>query len=256
MNCWHLRKRTGHYAWPCCSFSQSDHVAIILLVLGLVAPCILVVASTMIMVPIVSTTIVRSAIVTIVPVALVVVAIFVAMVLLVTRFRATCGRKMSRFLFLRLLLILGDLLKNASCLVGCLTLLKESNKLEWVSRHRLVQVRKLALMCLGLHKEDLFTLLLRRGYFHCLTEVATLEIAEELYLTPHELVHWHESRYLGRTKSADQLVPNIGEPGNGLKVVPDTLVEVRLHTICIVWASFHDDAGPFSQSYILKTLTH
>ncbi len=70
---------------------------------------------------------------------------------------------MSRFLFLWLLLILGNLLKNASCLVSCLTLLKESNKLERVSRHHLVQVRKLELMCLGLRKEDLFTLLCTVG---------------------------------------------------------------------------------------------
>jgi hypothetical protein len=34
---------------------------------------------------------------------------------------------MSCILFLWLLLVLGNLLDNASCLVGCLTLLKESN---------------------------------------------------------------------------------------------------------------------------------
>ncbi len=112
-------------------------------------------------------------------------AIFVAMVLLVAQFMAMRSRNMSRFLFLWLLLILDDLLKNASCLVGCLTLLEESNTFEWVSRYHLVQVRELELMCLGLRKEDLFTLLLRRGYFHHSTEVATLKIAEELYSTPH-----------------------------------------------------------------------
>ncbi len=49
----------------------------------------------------------------------------------------THGRNMSRFLFLRLL-VLGNLFKIASRLVGCLTLLKEGNHLELVSRHRLV----------------------------------------------------------------------------------------------------------------------
>ncbi len=75
------------------------------------------------------------------------------------------GRRMSLFLFLWLLLILGDCLKKASCLVGCLTLLEESNKLERVSRHHLVQVRELKLMRFGLCKEDLFTLLLCCGHF-------------------------------------------------------------------------------------------
>jgi hypothetical protein len=72
---------------------------------------------------------------------------------------------------------------------------------------------------------------------------------------PHELVHWHESRLLGRTKPANQLVANVGEPGNGLKVVSYALIKVCLHTICIIRASFRDNAGPLCQAYILKALT-
>ena len=72
---------------------------------------------------------------------------------------------------------------------------------------------------------------------------------------PHELVHWHESGLLGRTKPANQLIAKVGEPGKGLKVVPDALVEVCLCTICIVLASFCDNAGPLGQAYILKALT-
>jgi hypothetical protein len=86
-------------------------------------------------------------------------------------------------------------------------------------------------------------------------EVVTLKIAEKLHLTPHELVHWHESRLLGRTKPANQLVADVGEPGNNLEVVPDALVKVCLCPICIVWASFHDNAGPLCQAYVLKALT-
>ncbi len=166
------------------------------------------------------------------------------------------GRKMSRFLLFRLLLVLGYLLKNASRLVGPLTLLKESDKLERISRHHLVQVCKLELMCLGLRKEDVFTLLLCHGFFHCLMEVATLKIAKKLYLTPHELVHQHESLLLGHTKPVNQLVAYIGKTGNSLKVILDTFVEVCLCRICIVWISLRDDAGPFGQAYILKALTH
>ncbi len=43
---------------------------------------------------------------------------------------------------------------------------------------------------------------------------------------PHELVHWHKSRLFCCTKPANQLVANVWEPGNGLEVVPDALVEV------------------------------
>ncbi len=66
---------------------------------------------------------------------------------------ATCNRKLSRFPFLWLL-FLGNLLKNTSCLVGCLTLLEEGDHLERVSRHHLVQVGKLVLVHLGLREED------------------------------------------------------------------------------------------------------
>ena len=88
-------------------------------------------------------------------------------------------------------------------------------------------------------------------------EVATLEVAEKkLYLMPRELVHRHESRLLGRTKPANQLVAYVWESGDGLKVIPDTLVEVCLCMICIIWASLCNDAGTLGQAYALKALTH
>jgi hypothetical protein len=112
------------------------------------------------------------------------IAIFATTMLMVSQFTAR-GRKLSSFSFIVLLLVFGNLLENASHLVGCLTLLKESNHLERVGRHHLVQVCKLVLVCLRLLKEDLLTLLLRCGYFHCLTEVTTLEVVEKLHSTPH-----------------------------------------------------------------------
>ncbi len=186
-------------------FLQVIAPAIILLVIGLDAPHVLVVASRAIMTLIILMTIVGSSIIAVTSVALMVVAIFTATMLMVAQFTATRNRKLSRFPFLQLL-ILGDLLESASHLVGCLTLLKEGDHLEWVSRYRLVQVSKLVLVCLRLRKEDLFTLLLRHRYIHCSTEVATLEVAEKLYLMPRELVHWHQSGFLGHTKPAKQLV--------------------------------------------------
>jgi hypothetical protein len=174
---------------------------------------------------------------------------------MVAQFMATCDRKMSHFLFLWLLLILGNLIKNARRFVACLTLLEDGNHSERVGRHRLIQVGKLVLVRPRLRKEDLFTLLLHRGYVRRLTEVVTLEVAEKLHLMPHELVHQHESGLLGHTKPANQLVANVGEPGNGLKAVPDALIEVCLCTIRINWALFCDDAGPLCQAYVLKALT-
>jgi hypothetical protein len=231
-------------------------LVIILLVIGLGALWVLVVTSRAIMGLIVSMMIVGSAIVMVALVASMVVVIFTTRMLLVAWFTAMRSRKMSRFLFLWLLLILGNLLENARWLVSCLTLLKESNHLERFSRHHFVQVRELVLVCLGLHKEDFFALLLHHGYFHCSTEVATLEVAEKLYSTPHELVHWHKSGLLGCTKPANQLVAYIWETSNSLKVSPDALIEVCLCTICIVWALLCNDAGPLSQAYVCKALTH
>ncbi len=137
---------------------------------------------------VVSMKIARSVFVAIALVALMIVTVVTTAVLMVAQFTAMCGGKMSRFLFLWLLLILGNLIKNASRLVGCLTLLKEGNHSERVDRYRLAQVSKLVLVCLRLREEDLFTLLLWRGYVHCSTEVITLKVAEKLHLTPHELI--------------------------------------------------------------------
>ncbi len=236
-------------------FLEVIALAIILLVVGLAVPHVLVVALTMIMASIVSMMIIRSAIIATTLVTLMVIAIFVVTVLLVARFTATCCRNMSRTLFLRLLLVPGSLLGNTSRLVGCLTLLKEGNHSEQVGRYRLVQVGELVLVRLGLREEDLFTLLLRHGYVHRLTEVVTLKVAEKLRLKPHELVHRHESGLFCRTKPANQLVANVWEPGNGLEVVPDALNEVCLRPFCIVQASFRDNAGPLHQAYVLKALT-
>jgi hypothetical protein len=57
-------------------------------------------------------------------------------------------------------------------------------------------------------------------------------------------------------KPANQLVAYIGKTGNSLKVILDTFIKICLCTICIVWTSLCDDAGPFGQAYVLKALTH
>jgi hypothetical protein len=158
--------------------------------------------------------------------------------------------------FLWLLFVLGNLLKIASHFVGCLTLLKESDEVEQVRRHHLACICKLKLMHLRLHKEDLFTLLLCCGQLHGSTYETTIKIADEPYSTPHELVHLHEVGLLGNTKPADQLVANIGEPSNGLKVISDAFVKVCLHMVCIAGALLCNDVSPFGQTCILKTLTH
>ncbi len=81
-------------------------------------------------------------------------------------------------------------------------------------------------------------------------------MAEKLYLTPRELVHRHDSGFLGRTKPANQPIAYIWKSGSGLKIILDTLIEVCLHKICIVWALLCNDTGPLGQAYALKVLTH
>ncbi len=236
-------------------FLEVITIAIILLVIGLVAPHVLVIASRAIVALILSMTIVGSSITAVALFALRIVGIFTTAMLMVAQFMAMCDRKLSRFPFLWLL-VLGNLLKNASRLVSYLTLLEEGNHLEQVSRHCLVQVGELVLVHLGLCKEDLFTLFLCCRYVHHSMEVTTIKVAEKLYSMPHELVHRHESGLLRSMEPANQLVAYVWESGNGLKVIPDTLVEIWLCMICIVWASLHNDAGPLGQAYTLKALTH
>jgi hypothetical protein len=62
--------------------------------------------------------------------------------------------------------------------------------------------------------------------------------------------------FLDVQKPANQLVAYIWESSYGLKVILDTLVEVCLCMICIVWALLRNDAGQLSQAYALKALTH
>jgi hypothetical protein len=178
-------------------------LAIIILVIGLVAPCVLIVALTTIVALIVLMTMVRLGVVAIALVASMVIAVLVTVMMTVAQFMPTHSRNMSYFLFLLLLLVLGNLLENASRLVSSLTLIKESNNFEWVGRHCLVQVGKLVLVHLRLREEDLFTLLLCHGYLHRLMEEVTLKVAEKLHLTPHELVYWHERRIFGRMEPAN-----------------------------------------------------
>jgi hypothetical protein len=73
-------------------------------------------------------TILGSLVIMIVMVALMVVAILVPTMLLVAQFMRS--GKMSHLLFLWLLFVLGNLLKNASRFVCCLPLINESNEFE------------------------------------------------------------------------------------------------------------------------------
>jgi hypothetical protein len=255
MSCPRSTKWTGYCAKPHCLFFEVIILAIILLLIELIALIVLVVVTRMILASIVLMTIVVLLVITIMSVALMMVALLVTK-LLVARVTAAPIGKMSCLLLFWLLPVLGDLLKNASRFIGSLTLIKKGNALKWVCGHHLVCLRKLKLMRLGLRKEDLFALLLCHGQLHCSMEIATVEVAEELYLTPHELMHRHEGGILGSAKPADQLVTNIGEPGDCLKVIPDALAKVCLCMVCFSGALLGNDARPFSWTYILKTLAH
>jgi hypothetical protein len=62
--------------------------------------------------------------------------------------------------------------------------------------------------------------------------------------------------FLTIKKPVDQLVADIGVPGNGLKVIPDAFVELLFCMVCIVGALLCNNIQLFGQIYILKTLTH
>jgi hypothetical protein len=86
------------------------------------------------------------------------------------------------------LFVLLDLVKDADHFIGSLTLLKKGDEPKQVCGHCLVFSPTN-----WLREEDLFTLLLRCGQLHCSMDVATVKVAEELYLMPHEFMHQHEA---------------------------------------------------------------
>jgi hypothetical protein len=131
--------------------------------------------------------IVRSLVVVVALVASMVVMILATM-LPIAQITAAHDRKMSHLLLIQLVLLL-DLLKDAGRFIGSLALLKKANKPKRVHGRILLCLRKLELMCLGLHEEDLFGLLLRCGQLHHLTDVATVKVYKEQYSTLHELMH-------------------------------------------------------------------
>ena len=128
-------------------------LAIILLVVGLGAFQVLVIMSRAIVALIVSMKIVRSVIVAIALVALMIVMIVTTAILTVAQFTATRGRNMSRFLFLWLLLIFGNLIRNASRLVGCLTFFEEGNHLSGSEGTILFRLANLFWFTLGCTKK-------------------------------------------------------------------------------------------------------
>jgi hypothetical protein len=87
-------------------------------------------------------------------------------------------------------------------------------------------------------------------------EVTAIKIAEELHSTPHKLMNWHECGLLGNTKPTNQLVANVWEPANCLKVILDILIKVCLCKVCIVGALLAHNVGPLCQADVLKTLAH
>jgi hypothetical protein len=59
---------------------------------------------------------------------------------------------------------------------------------------------KLVLMRLGLREVDLFAIFLRCGQLHNMTNIATVKVAEELYLKLHEFMHQYDGGLLGSAK--------------------------------------------------------
>ncbi len=127
------------------------------------------------------------------------VVMFFGMMLPVAWVTAASNKKMSRLLLFWLLLLL-ELVKDAGCFIGSLTLLEKGYEPKRVHGHHFVCFCKLVMMFLGLCKKELFALLLRCGQLHCLTGITTVDVAKELHLTPHKFMHRHERGFLGSAK--------------------------------------------------------
>jgi hypothetical protein len=220
-------------------FLEVIALAIILLLIGLAVLRVLILATRTIVVLIILIMIVGSLIV--MWVALMIVEVLVAMMLPVAWFTAAHERKMSHLLLYWLLFVLGDLLKNASCFVSRLTLLKKVMSLSGSVGIVLFVSRNLNWCALGCVKKICSLFSCAMGTYHLL-EVATIKVAEELYSTSHGFMHWHEGGFLGSTKPADQLVANIGEPRDCLRVIPDAFIKVRLCTVCVGGALLGNNA--------------
>jgi hypothetical protein len=87
-------------------------------------------------------------------------------------------------------------------------------------------------------------------------DVATIKVTKEAYSRPHGIMHQHEGGLVGGAKPVNQLVADIQEPGDRLEVIPDALIKVGLCTVCLGGELFSNNLDPFSETYVLETLTH
>jgi hypothetical protein len=179
-------------------FLEVIALAIILLLVGL----FLVVLVFMTRVIVVLIVLILTVMLPVIPIALVtfMVVVVLATMLPVACITAASNGKMSRLL-LFWLLFLHDLVKVSGCFIGSLTLFEKSYEPKRVGGHCFVHFCKFVLMRLWLCEEDLFGLLLCCGQLHHVTDIATVKVAEELYLTPHEFIYWHDGGLLGCAKS-------------------------------------------------------
>ncbi len=91
---------------------------------------------------------------------------------------------------------------------------------------------------------------------HCLTEVTAVKVTKELHSMLHNLMHWHEHGLLGKAKPINQLVANIQESRNSLKVVLNALIEVVLCEVRIAKALLTHNIGTLHETDVLETLAH
>jgi hypothetical protein len=192
-------------------FLEVIALAIIHLLIGLVALVVFVIVMRMIVSLIILMAIVRSLVIAIGLVTLMII-VLLAKMLPVAQIMAVHDGWWAIFFFFGCFLSLGIFSRMPVALSAAWHCSKKGNKPKRVHGHCFVCLCKLKVMCLWLHKEDLFALLLRHGQLHHSTDVATtVKVAEKLYLTPHELMHWYEGGLLSSAKPANQLVANIGE---------------------------------------------
>ena len=72
----------------------------------------------------------------------------------------------------------------------------------------------------------------------------------------HVLMKWHENELLGGIKPRNQLVANIWEPCDGLKVIPFALDKVILCLISCHLTVICYNVGSLRETYALEALFH
>jgi hypothetical protein len=153
-----------------------------------------------------------------------------------------------------LLLVLLELVEDATRTISILALLEEADEWDVIIRKHLVRFRIFLLMLFWNREKNLLDFFLLCGQLHHHPKEPFLEVTKELHTATHVVMHRHERRLLSSAKPADQLVANVLEPGKYLEIISLTFDKAFEHFGIFIQATGGDDVLPFGQADLLETL--